>query len=268
MGKQFPTIGKTTAEYHVPGTELLGKTIKQDEKIITIDDQLVAHTTIADIDEAMSHFEVRQEYSKQMGLALARTYDRNLLSLMVKAARDTGAGGLGKGAAGFGDAVSSDIGASPTIQDIVAEFYKAAETFDDKVIPESDRWAFVSPATYWALVQNLDLINKQWNGANGSYADGDLKVVAGFRLIKTNNLAIDHTTATDAPDYKNKYAVDASNTVAMLTTSEALGTVKLRDISTAMEFQLNRLSTLMVSRMIVGHGVLRPEGLYEIKKSA
>jgi hypothetical protein len=90
--------------------------IQQDEKVITIDDLLIADTFIARIDEAMSQFEVRSEYSRQMGDALAQTYDRNLLSLAVKAARDTGAGGIGVGAVGQGNATSQHVGATPTIR--------------------------------------------------------------------------------------------------------------------------------------------------------
>lgn len=265
---QFPAIGRTKAAYHTPGTEITGDLIQQDEKVITIDDLLLASTFISSIDEAMSHFEVRSEYSKRMGQALAQTYDRNLLSLAVKAARDTGAGGLGVGAVGQANAVSQAIGAAPTIQNIVDAFYDAARVFDEKYIPEEDRYAFVSPAVYWQIVTNDKLLNKFFNSGNGSYADGEVKVVAGFKLIKTANLALDHTAAVGTfPDYSNKYAVDASKTLALLMTPEALGTVKLLDLASEMEYDIRRQGTLMVSKMAVGHGVLRPEGLYEIRKT-
>jgi hypothetical protein len=110
---------------------------------------LISDTFIANIDEAMSHFEVRGEYSKRMGQALAQTYDRNLLSLAVKAARDTGAGGLGAGAVGQGNANSVALGATPTAQNIVDGLYAAAQKFDEANIPEDDRWAVVPPAVYW-----------------------------------------------------------------------------------------------------------------------
>lgn len=265
---QFPAIGRTKAAYHTPGTEITGDLIQQDEKIITIDDLLLASTFISSIDEAMSHFEVRSEYSKRMGQALAQTYDRNLLSLAVKAARDTGVGGLGVGAVGQGNAVSQAIGATPTVQNIVDAFYDAARVFDEKYVPENDRYAFVSPAVYWQIVTNDKLLNKFYQEGNGSYAEGKVFVVAGFKLIKTPNLALDHTAAVATfPDYSNKYAVDATKTIALLMTPEALGTVKLLDLASEMEYDIRRQGTLMVSKMAVGHGVLRPEALYEIKKT-
>lgn len=264
---QFPAIGRTVASYHTPGTEITGNVIQQDEKVITIDDLLIADTFIARIDEAISHFEVRSEYSKRMGQALAQTYDRNLLSLAVKTARDTGAGGTGKGAVGQGDAVSVAIGATPTVQNIVDAFYGAAQALDQKFIPENDRYAIVSPAVYWQIVTNDKLLNQFYGDNGGNYAEGKLPVIAGIKCIKSNNLALDHTAATGTyPDYNSKYTIDASATLAMIMTPEALGTVKLLDLSSEMEYDIRRQGTLMVSKMAVGHGVLRPECLYEIKK--
>jgi hypothetical protein len=266
---QFPAIGTTKAFYHTPGVEITGDLIQHDEKIITIDDLLVAATAISQIDEAMNHYEVRSEYAKRMGQALAQTYDRNLLSLAVKAARDTGAGGIGVGAVGQGNAVSANIGAAPTLQAIVDAHYTAARVFDEKNIPASERFSFVSPQVYWGLVTNDKLIDRDFNRSNGDYAGGSVMEVAGFKIIKTNNLAVNHTAATATyPDYNNKYAVNASDTRALLMHPDALGTVKLLDLASEMEWDIRRQVTLMVSKMAVGHGVLRPECIYELRAAA
>ena len=263
---QFPAIGKTSASYHTPGAEINGNIIQQDEKVITIDDLLIANTFISKIDEAMSHFEVRSEYSTQMGEALSQTYDRNLLSLAIKAARDTGAGGIGKGAVGQGDAVSATLGATPTTADFIAAMYTAARVLDDKNVPDSDRYVLVSPEWYWRLVTDDKLLNRDFGGS-GVYQDGTVLKVAGLNIVKTNNLAVNHLTATDFPDYASKYAVDATKTLGLVMHPQALGTVKLLDLASEMEYDIRRQGTLMVSKMAVGHGVLRPECLYEIKKA-
>jgi hypothetical protein len=267
---QFPAIGKTSAAYHTPGAEITGNIIQQDEKVITIDDLLISSSFIARIDEAMSHFDVRSEYSTQMGQALAQTYDRNLLSLAVKAARDTGAGGLGVGAVGQGNAQSVGIGVSYTIQNLVDASYAAAQSFDEKNIPAEDRYLIVSPAVYYKLVNSDKLLNLFYNpGNNGSYSDGKVQTVAGFTIVKSNNLALNHVTAASTyPDYSSKYAIDASATVGLFMHPVSMGTVKLLDLSSEMEYDIRRQGTLMVSKMAVGHGVLRPEALYEIKATA
>ena len=203
-----------------------------------------------------------------MGQALAQTYDRNLLSLAVKTARDTGAGGTGLGAIGQGNAASVSIGVTPTAQNIVDAFYAAAEALDVKNIPQEGRYAIVPPSTYWKLVTNDKLLNTQWSGSNGNYADGSVRVVANIPVYMSNNLAVNHTTATGTfPDYSSKYAVDASACAALIMHGDALGTVKLLDLASEMDYDMRRQGTLMISKMAVGHGVLRPEGIYEIKKA-
>lgn len=259
---QFPAIGKTTASYHTAGSEILGNNIEHGEKVITIDDMLIANTFIARIDEAKNHYDVRAEYSKQMGQALAQTYDRNLLSMAVKAARDPS--GLGAGVADQGNATSVSIGVTPTTAAIVSAIYDAAATLDSNNIPETERFVVVNPATYYALVQEDKLINRDF-GQNGSYSDGTVMRVAGMTIVKSNNLTVDHVTAGAYPDFNNKYAVDATDTSALIIQRQALGTVQLMDMATEMEYDIRRQGTLAVSKMAVGHGVLRPECIIELR---
>jgi hypothetical protein len=260
---QFPAIGKTIAQYHTAGAEILGNAIEHGEKVITIDDMLIANTFIASIDEAKNHYSVRAEYSKQMGQALAQTYDRNLLSMAVKAARDPS--GVGAGTAGQGNAQSEALGSTtPTTATLVTALYDAAADLDTKNVPETERYVIVDPATYYALVQEDKLINRDF-GQNGSYSDGTIMRVAGMQIVKSNNLSVDHTTSTAYPDFNNKYAENASDTKALVIQRQALGTVQLMDMATEMEYDIRRQGTLAVSKMAVGHGVLRPECIIELR---
>ena len=52
---QFPLTGTATAGYHAPGDEILGTAINHSERVINIDNLLVASAFIANIDEAMNH---------------------------------------------------------------------------------------------------------------------------------------------------------------------------------------------------------------------
>lgn len=260
---QFPAIGKTVAEYHTAGAEILGNNIEHGEKVITIDDLLISNTFISNIDEAKNHYEVRSEYSKQMGQALAQTYDRNLLSMAVKAARDPS--GLGAGVAGQGSAASVAIGLTPTTTQLVTAIYDAAATLDTANIPETERFVLVDPTTYYALVQEDKLINRDF-GQNGSYSDGTIMRVAGMEIVKSNNLVVDHTAVGLAyPDFNSKYGEDATDTKALILQRQALGTVQLMDMATEMEYDIRRQGTLAVSKMAVGHGVLRPECIIELR---
>lgn len=256
---QFPAIGKIGAEYHTVGAEIVGSNVEHGERVITIDDMLISHTFIANIDEAANHYEVRSEYSRQIGDALAQTFDRNLLSLAVKEARTPSAATV----AGMGQASQVALGATPTTTNIIDGLYGAAETLDVADVPEDERFAIVTPAVYYALVQDDKLVNRDYVSNNGDYADGKILRVAGMPIVKSNNLAIDHTATTGVPNLA-KYDVDASATKALVLHKSALGCVKLMDVASEAEYDIRRQGTLMVSKMAVGHGVLRPEGIIEL----
>lgn len=259
---QFPAIGRITASYHTPGAEITGKTVEHGEKVVTIDDLLISDSFIANIDEAKNHYEVRSEYSTQMGQALAQTYDRNLLSLAVKTARAGEAGGV----AAQGAAVSTNLGSlTPTIQTLVDALYAEAAAMDNLYLPANDRFVIVDPVTYYGLVQNDKLIDRDFNNGNGSYADGTVMKVAGMSIVKSSNLALDHTTAT--VDFGTKYQVDASDTMALVFQKGALATVKLMDVASESEYDIRRQGTLMVSKMAVGHGAVNPQGIRELRKA-
>lgn len=255
---QFAAIGRIGAQYHTPGAEILGSNVEHGEKVVTIDDLLISDSFIANIDEAKNHYEVRSEYSNQMGAALAQTYDRSLISLAVKtaAAGDSGA------VADQGSATNTNLGSvTPTTQEIVDALYSEAAAMDSLFLPAEDRFVIVSPDTYWKLVQNDKLIDRDF-GQNGSYADGTVMRVAGMSIVKSANLGIDHTANTgDYPDFNTKYMTDTTGIAALVMQRTALATVKLMDLASESEYDIRRQGTLMVSKMACGHGSVRPEGI-------
>ena len=84
---QFPVTGTVSASYHTAGNEILGQAIKHNEKVINIDDMLIADAFVAEIEELKNHYDVRSIYSKEMGQALANRVDKHLLSLALLASR-------------------------------------------------------------------------------------------------------------------------------------------------------------------------------------
>lgn len=87
----FAVLGKASARYHVPGTAILGSNkIAANERIINIDDLLIADVSIYDLEDAKNHYDVRQEYSRQLGQALAVAFDKKTMRVAVKAARSNG----------------------------------------------------------------------------------------------------------------------------------------------------------------------------------
>ena len=84
----FPTMWKMKAKYHTPGEALQGQSVAHSERIVSIDDLLVSDAFLANIDEAMNHYDARSGYSKEAGRALARLFDQNVLRMGLKGARE------------------------------------------------------------------------------------------------------------------------------------------------------------------------------------
>ena len=258
---QFPVTGKANAAYHTPGTPLLGaQTINHNEVVVNIDDVLIADTFIADIDEAKNHYDVRAEYSRLLGMALAKQFDVRLLQLAVLAARSSATVSGGNGGSAITDADAKTNGAS-----LAASIFEAAKIMDEKDVPENERVAIVKPAQYYNLVQTTDVINRDWGGA-GVYADGTVLRVAGIQIVKSNNVPSTNVSAVSGEN--NTYHGDFSTTAAVVMQKQALGTVKLMDLAveqTSGDFNIQYQGTLMAAKYAMGHGILRPECAVEIK---
>jgi len=261
---QFPVTGKANAAYHVVGTPLLGtQNIKHNEIVVNIDDVLIADTFIANIDEAKNHYDVRAEYSRLLGMALAKQFDVRCLQLGVLAARGAATVTGGNGGTAITDADAATNGAS-----LAASIFAAAQAMDEKDVPENDRVAIVKPAQYYQLVQTTDVINRDFGGA-GVYADGTVLRVAGIQIVKSNNVPTTNVASATAGE-NNTYHGNFSTTVALVMQKSAIGTVKLMDLAverTSGDFEIMYQGTLMAAKYAMGHGILRPECAVEIKSS-
>lgn len=241
---QFPATWKATSSYHTPGTYILGQQIDGNERVITIDSLLISPVFIASIDEAMSHFDFRSEYSFQCGAALARTMDKNIQQVGLLAARASATVTGGDG----GTQITAAT-AGTDADTLVAAAFSAAQAMDEKNVPEQDRVLFVKPAQYNILVNSSSkLINRDYGGdGNGSVASGVVLSVAGLQIVKTNNLP--QTDVTTGP---TAYQGDFSTTVGLALHRSAVGTVKLIDLAVEMAYKIELQGTLIVSKYAVG----------------
>lgn len=251
---QFPATGrKAEASYHTPGTEILGSEFKQSERVITIDNILQANHFFSDIDEAMTHFDVRSPVTQQIGEVLAQAFNTNVAVCALLGAR---ASGVVDGMPGGSKLVNADF---KTDSNAMAEgIFGAATTLDEKYIPDSERNAFVKPAQYYALAQNTKVINKDWDG-RGSYAEGSVVKIADIPIIKAKHLPSTNITSGLA-----KYQGDFSNTAALVMHKGAVGTVKLMDMALTSDRLPTRLGEIMIARYAMGHDYLRPECSVEL----
>lgn len=260
---QFPIIGVNSASYHTPGNQIIGTQQKVAEATVNIDDKLISSVFLADIDEAKNHYDVRSQFSAEMGNALAYTFDKNVAATIAKAARtathfNTDLPG------GTRIKIVASSKAAITGAQLATALFAAAQKMDENNLPEGERYCCLAPAEYYKLVQETSVINRDWGG-QGAYADGTVLKVAGIDIIKSNHLPTTNRTAVSGEN--NAYDADYTKSVALVWNPGAAGTVKLMDLkmeTTGGDVHALWQGTFMVASMACGTGILRPDCAIEI----
>jgi len=269
---QFPVTGTASAAYHTPGNLLTGGAILHNEKVINIDDLLIAQTFVANIDELMNHYDVRAIYASELGKALAKTYDQNVAKCIANASRASTTLTGGSGGTVLTLASGNTASANVTGDELAAAIYDIAQAFDERDIPKTDRFVVLPPAEYYKLPESATrTISTDYNpGGNGSFASGNVQQIAGMPVIMSNN--VPQTNVGSNPGGSNNtYSGDDSKTIGLVFHKSAVGTVKLLDMTTEIsgnDYQVMYQGTLMVAKYALGHGTLRPEAAATIKLSA
>lgn len=270
----FPVMGRTKGYYLAPGENLddKRKDIKHAEKVIVIDGLLTSDVLIYDIEDAMNHYDVRSEYSAQLGEALAIAADGAVLAEMVNLCNLPAASN--ENIAGLGAAVVLEIGAAADLTDpeargiaILKGLTLARGRLTKNYVPASDRSFFTSPDDYSAILAAL-MPNAANYAALIDPETGNIRNVMGFTVIEVPHLTVggagdDHDgtnqkhafPATATGDVK----VAADNVVGIFNHRSAVGTVKLKDMALERarrpEFQADQI----IGKYAMGHGGLRPE---------
>ena len=272
---QFPVLGTATAAYHTVGTPLVGANqIKANEKIINIDDLLIAQSFIANIDELKNHYDVRATYADELGKALAKTYDQNVAKQIANASRATAtlSGGDNGIVEAFANGTSKTTSAQITGDDIAGKIYDIAQAFDERDIPPTDRFCVLPPAEYYKLAETATrTVDVDFNPqGNGSFASGRVQQVAGIPVMMSNNVPQSNVSSNPS-GANNTYSGDDSKTIGLVFHKSAVGTVKLMDMTTEIsgqDYGIMYQGTLMVAKYALGHGILRPECAATIKLAA
>lgn len=256
---------------------------KHNEKVIFIDDVLVSSVFVADIDEMKNHYDVRSIYSTEIGRALAYTADKNLIRTVIAGARkSTDRFGGSSPTEYTGARVRVGNSATTTGGGLLDAFFVAAQAMDEKNVPSEDRFAILPPSEYYKMVNSQsDAINRDYAG-EGSVAGGEIIRCAGIRIMKSNHVPTGNESSTQdvlhgADGVKNDVSgtsgagysgLDYQSTRGIIFHREALGTVKLMDLSVESEYVMERLGTLMLAKYAMGHNVLREECCYELYATA
>jgi hypothetical protein len=267
---RFPKTWKASAEYHTPGAELLGNDFQTGEISINVDDILVSHYGIADLDRILSHFDMRSIISKEMGGALAKVFDKNVFRQLVLAARDTGSAPF-PGGESIVNPLCKNTGVISGIAWLDAIRDANMRLFNKDVPEDMPRYLAVNAETFDAIKYAKDangqylILNRdfQADNAGGIQKRSETITVDGVTIVKSRN--IPSTNETTATTVYSKYRANYATTTGVMWCPQAVATVKLMDISMETERDVRRLEDFMVSKMFVGHGTMRPEMAIEFK---
>ena len=194
---QFIYTGHTKAEYHTPGNSILGDSNGAPpvaEKTITVDDLLISSAFLYDLDETLSHYDMRSEISRKIGYALAQKYDRLIFRAITRGARAaspiTKSGYVEPG--GTQIRVGSTTNASDAYSSagLVAAFYDAAAALDEKGVSSDGRVGVLNPRQYYELIQAVGsngLVNRDAQGSALQGGNGIIEI-AGIKIYKSMNI--------------------------------------------------------------------------------
>jgi hypothetical protein len=292
---QFPVTGIATASYHTPGQNIAdsGNSYlsdpKKNEKVITIDDVLLASSFLSSIDDVKNHYDIRSVYSTELGRALSKRFDIALAKVFIAAAREATPGVTGGNVGAQVDIPNNDLSAPGsagtkaafTGADLTAALFTAAAKLDNNDVPSEGRFCVVNPTDYYKLITGasgaLSVATSASNkdvGGSGSLASGTIPQIAGIDIYKSTNIPTANLSAVATGDGAasndvfggsgSGYNGDFRNTVGIVAHPSAVGTVKLLDLATESEYQIERQGTLFVAKYAMGHGILRGECALEL----
>ena len=282
---QFPVLGRTKAAYLQPGENLddKRKDMKQTEKVINIDGLLTADVLIYDIEDAMNHYDVRSEYTAQLGESLAMAADGAVLAEMAKLCNLPA--DSNENIAGLGAASVLEVGKEAALSDqvklgqaIIAQLTLARAKLTSNYVPAADRTFYTKPEHYSAILAAL-MPNAANYAALIDPETGHIRNVMGFTVVE-----VPHLTAGGAGDdrkddpanQKHGFPATATgdtkvalnNVVGLFNHRSAVGTVKLKDMALERARRANFQADQIIAKYAMGHGGLRPEAVGALVFSA
>ena len=228
---QFIYTGRTTSEFHTPGQSIFGNDQSAPpvaEKTITCDDLLISSAFVYELDEVLSHYDLRSEISRKIGYALAEKYDRYIFRAVTRGARKASPVSMSN----FEEPGGTQIRVGSTTNDsdaysatgLIDAFYDAAAAMDEKGISQDGRVGVLNPRQYYALIQQVGdngLVNRDAQGESRQRGNGIVEI-AGIKIYKSMNIpflgkygtAYGGTTGVTSPtnvgDFVGVTAEDAS----------------------------------------------------------
>lgn len=259
---RFPRVGRASAKYHTPGTELVGGQIQHDEIVLSSDEALVADVFLANLDEVMSNFSVRSEWMKQLGEELAVQHDANILRAIVKAARTADLLGAGASTPVTKAALKSNAGL------LFEAISQAKQKMDEKNVDVTKEiYAVIDTASWYLMAQSDKNLNRDFNGGDASLRRMSLTSIDGIEILKSNIMpfGVNDTANANIP---TRYRANYTNTVGAVWTKDAVATAEMEAINFETIHQPWKRGHLLTAAYTSGTDVFRAAEAVELVTSA
>ncbi len=269
---QFIFTGRMTADYHEPGTPILGSGDPPvAEKTIVCDDLLISSAFVYDLDETLAHYSLRSEISKKIGHALAEAYDKKIFRTIALAAREAHPITAAPGPEPGGTVIKIGANNQYDAQKLVDAFFEAAAILDEKNLPKQGRSAVLNPRQYYALVSQVDtnILNRDYGNSNGNLTSGEgLYEIAGIKIQRSNNLPFQAGTVAAVSGENNTYNGAFATHAGLIYQKDAAGVVEAigpQVQTTGADIKTMYQGDLIVGRLAMGAGTLNPAAAIEIQ---
>jgi len=269
---QFIYTGRMTADYHTPGTPILGSGDPPvAEKTVLMDDLLVSSAFVYDLDETLAHYSLRSEISAKIGHALAEAYDKKVFRTIAKSARTAHPITAAPGPEPGGSVIKLGAGNEYNAQALVDAFFEAASILDEKNVPRGGRTAVLSPRQYYALISQVDtnILNRDFGNSSGNLTSGEgLYEIAGISIKRSNNLPFMAGTVARVNGENNDYSGDFSAHCGLIYQRDAAAVVQGIGPSiqtTGGDVKAMYQGDLIIGKLAMGADWLNPAAAIELQ---
>lgn len=249
------------------------------EREVFIDDPLKSKAFIDEWEQFKSQLSAQQRVARELGRILAEDNDVLALQLLSKAARPTADAGIDWSTSSLpslfqpasdGAGLFTDANAATDGSVLLGKLQEVSEYFDAGRVPEEDRYVALAPAHYNLLVNNQDLLNRDFGGANGVFSDGTVFKAWGMTLVKsiaildllTTGIGEDGDSSAQSTQTGVRgtlYNVNAVGTVAVCWQREAVVGVRGGSMGMVRQHLEHYGGDLLVAKLATGYECLRPK---------
>jgi len=259
-------MGNPTLKPVVPGIEPLAEQIEVGKNIVQVKTPIIARVTEPMLHAVQDHLDIKSRTPANFGKRIAKSIDEVLFVQIVKSAlfdSTTGTGGTGdilpKGEVETHLAAGDEIDPAK----LTGLIYDLSQALAEGEIEMEDGFMYMAPAQYFALLKNQDLLNRDFNDMNGSYAHAKIEAVSGMPIVVTNRISqVADTVAVpafaDSPAalYGASYetSVAESYAVALFATPESIQVAQSIPLTSKVYWDDRLLTWFIDAFMAIGAG--------------